>query len=69
MSAGKILWGQIATVFLIVLTAIWIATQWIAWKLHYQPELGHPWFEIIQGAPGGGTPLTPMRLIFFYKAD
>lgn len=60
MSAGKILWGQIATVFLIVLTAIWIATQWIAWKLHYQPELGHPWFEIIQGAP------IYFPLIFFW---
>lgn len=30
MSATKILWGQILTVFLIVLTAVWGATQYVA---------------------------------------
>jgi type IV secretion system protein VirD4 len=60
MSASKILWGQIITVFMIVLAAIWIATQWTAWKLHYQPELGRPWFEITQGAP------IYFPLIFFW---
>ena len=46
MSGTKILWGQILTVFTIVLTTIWAATQWTAWRLGFQPQLGHPWFEI-----------------------
>jgi type IV secretion system protein VirD4 len=47
MSATKILWGQVITVFAIVLLAIWSATEWTAWRLGFQPELGRPWFEII----------------------
>jgi type IV secretion system protein VirD4 len=46
MSATKILWGQILTVFLIVLTTTWGATQWTAWQLGFQPQLGSPWFHI-----------------------
>ncbi|WP_266064129.1 conjugal transfer protein TraG [Brucella intermedia] len=45
MSATKILWGQILTVFLIVLMTTWGATQWTAWRLGFQPQLGQPWFE------------------------
>jgi type IV secretion system protein VirD4 len=45
MSATKILWGQISVVFLIVLLTTWGATQWTAWRLGFQPELGRPWFE------------------------
>jgi type IV secretion system protein VirD4 len=45
MSATKILWGQITVVFLIVLLTIWGATQWTAWRLGFQPELGRPWFQ------------------------
>ncbi len=47
MSATKILWGQIITVFLIVLVTMWTATEWTAWRLGFQPELGQPWFEIL----------------------
>ncbi len=46
MSATKILWGQIVVVFLIVLTTTWAATQWTAWRLGFQPQLGRPWFEL-----------------------
>jgi type IV secretion system protein VirD4 len=46
MSATKILWGQILTVFLIVLATTWGATEWTAWRLGFQPELGAPWFEL-----------------------
>ena len=46
MSATKILWGQILVVFLIVLTTTWTATQWTAWQLGFQPQLGRPWFEL-----------------------
>jgi type IV secretion system protein VirD4 len=46
VSATKILWGQVITVFAIVLLAIWTATEWTAWRLGFQPELGRPWFEL-----------------------
>lgn len=46
MSATKILWGQIAVVFLIVLTTTWGATEWVAWRLGFQPQLGTPWFSL-----------------------
>ena len=46
MSATKILWGQILTVFAIVLLTTWAATQWTAWKLGFQPQLGAPWFMV-----------------------
>jgi type IV secretion system protein VirD4 len=47
MSATKILWGQVITVFGIVLLTIWTATEWTAWRLGFQPELGRPWFELL----------------------
>ncbi|MBL6854182.1 MAG: conjugal transfer protein TraG [Alphaproteobacteria bacterium] len=46
MSATKILWGQILVVSLIVLATNWAATQWTAWQLGFQPQLGRPWFEL-----------------------
>jgi hypothetical protein len=46
MSATKILWGQVITVFLIVLASVWGATQWTAAALAYQAELGPPWFML-----------------------
>ncbi|WP_234730012.1 conjugal transfer protein TraG [Acidocella facilis] len=47
MSGTKILWGQITVVFLTILMAMWIATEWTAWRLGYQPELGQPWFILV----------------------
>jgi type IV secretion system protein VirD4 len=47
MSATKILWGQVFTVFLIVLVTTWAATEWAAWRLGFQPELGLPWFKVL----------------------
>ena len=46
MPQTKILWGQISIVTLIVLTFIWSGTQWVAWRLGFQPQLGPPWFEL-----------------------
>ncbi|MBN9048993.1 MAG: conjugal transfer protein TraG [Rhizobiales bacterium] len=46
MTATKILWGQILTVFTIVVTTTWGATQWTAWRLGFQPQLGTPWFDL-----------------------
>ncbi len=48
MQASKILWGQVIIVLLIVLGAVWGATQWTAHALGHQPELGPPWF-VVQG--------------------
>ncbi|MCP3476454.1 conjugal transfer protein TraG [Bradyrhizobium sp. CCGUVB1N3] len=46
MSATKILWGQVITVLAIVLLTFWTATEWTAWRLGFQPQLGQPWFEL-----------------------
>ena len=46
MRGGRILWGQIAVVFTIVLVTTWAATQWTAFRLGFQPQLGNPWFEL-----------------------
>ena len=60
MSATKILWGQILIVFAIVLATTWAATQWTAWRLGYQPQLGHPWFVV------GKLPLYPPPAFFWW---
>ncbi|MGJ4948694.1 conjugal transfer protein TraG [Bradyrhizobium sp. HKCCYLS20291] len=44
MPATRILWGQILAVSLIVLIAVWGATEWTAWRLAFQARLGPPWF-------------------------
>ncbi|WP_413993293.1 conjugal transfer protein TraG [Labrys okinawensis] len=46
MSATKILWGQITVVFLIVIATTWAATQYVAWQLGFQAQLGTPWFML-----------------------
>lgn len=46
MRGGRILWGQIAVVFTVVLVMVWAATQWTAFRLGFQPQLGAPWFEL-----------------------
>ena len=46
MRGGRILWGQFAVVFTIVLVMVWAATQWTAFRLGFQPQLGAPWFEL-----------------------
>ncbi|WP_122522849.1 conjugal transfer protein TraG [Pannonibacter phragmitetus] len=46
MTGTKILWGQISIVFLIVLASIWGGTQWVAFRLAFQPQLGPAWFEV-----------------------
>jgi len=66
LSATKILWGQIVVVFLIVLFTIWAATQWTAWRLGFQPELGQPWFELARGVP---IYLPPAFFWWWYAFD
>ena len=42
MSSTKVLWGQVLVVGLVVLIAVWGATEWTAWRLAFQPQLGAP---------------------------
>ena len=46
MPATRILWGAILVVFSIVLATTWGATQWTAWRLGFQSELGPAWFQL-----------------------
>ncbi|HEX5258596.1 MAG TPA: conjugal transfer protein TraG [Sphingomicrobium sp.] len=50
MTPTKLLIGQIAVVFAIMILGLWAATQWAASMLAYQRELGDPWFEL-RGLP------------------
>jgi type IV secretion system protein VirD4 len=66
MSATKILWGQITIVLAIVLITVWGATQWTAWRLGFQPQLGRPWFELWPGFP---VYLPPAFFWWWYVYD
>ena len=44
MNATKILWVQVLLVCASVLAFMWAATEWTAWQLAFQPQLGRPWF-------------------------
>jgi type IV secretion system protein VirD4 len=46
MNATKILWAQVILVGAVVLVFVWTATEWTAWRLAFQPELGRPWLRI-----------------------
>ncbi len=65
MSATKILWGQILTVLSIVLLCVWGATEWVAWRLAFQPELGEPWFRLF----GFPVYLPPAFFWWWYAYD
>jgi type IV secretion system protein VirD4 len=43
MNATKILWGAVLAVGLVALAFVWAATEWTAWQLGFQPQLGQPW--------------------------
>jgi len=60
MQSSKILWGQVTVVLLIVIGAVWGATQWTAQALGYQPELGPPWFWL------EGYPVYPPPAFFWW---
>jgi type IV secretion system protein VirD4 len=47
MSGTKILWGQVLLVGAVVLAFLWAATEWTAWQLGFQPQLGLPWFALV----------------------
>ncbi len=65
MSATKILWGQIIVVFLVVLITTWAATQYVAWQLGFQAQLGAPWFRFV-GMP---VYLPPAFFAWWFSYD
>jgi type IV secretion system protein VirD4 len=46
----KFLIGQITVVLAVTVGGLWFATEWVAWRLGYQPQLGLPWF-MLAGQP------------------
>ncbi len=46
MNATKILWVQVLVVCAAALGFVWGATEWTAWRLAFQPQLGQPWFSL-----------------------
>lgn len=46
MNPTKILWLQVFVVCSTTLGFVWAATQWTAWQLAFQPQLGSPWFSL-----------------------
>jgi type IV secretion system protein VirD4 len=54
------MWAQLTVVLSLVLAAIWAATQWCAWRLGFQPQLGDPL------AVHAGLPLYPPYAFFWW---
>ncbi len=50
MPATRLLWGQVILVLATTLLASWSATEWTAWHLGFQPQLGAP-FKSVAGWP------------------
>ncbi|HTZ69855.1 MAG TPA: hypothetical protein VMB71_04305 [Acetobacteraceae bacterium] len=47
MNATKILSGQVLLVGAVILAFCWAASEGVAWRLAFQPQLGHPWFNVV----------------------
>ncbi|HEY5237374.1 MAG TPA: conjugal transfer protein TraG [Rhizomicrobium sp.] len=47
MTPTKFLFGQIAVVLAVATGGLWFATEWAAWHLGFQPQLGAPWFAVL----------------------
>jgi type IV secretion system protein VirD4 len=65
VTATKILWGQILLVLATAVAGVWGATQFVAWRLAFQPELGAAWFHL------GDIPvfLPPAFFWWWYRFD
>ena len=59
-SATRILWGQIIIVSIVALIFVWAATQWVAFRLGFQPQLGAP-LTALFGLPCSATSLVGLR--------
>ena len=72
MQGTNVLFGQVLTVFAIVIAGVWGATQWTAAALGYQLGLGAPWFEFFDTpqcaiACGAFFVCAPARTLFFFS--
>ena len=47
MTPTKFLIGQIFVVLAVTIGGVWFATEWVAWHLAFQPQLGAPWFTVL----------------------
>jgi type IV secretion system protein VirD4 len=65
VTGARILWGQVAAILTIVCVMVWAATEWAAWRLGFQPQLGPAWFEV------AGIPiyLPPAFFWWWYRFD
>lgn len=66
MSGARILWGSVLVVLLTILLSWWAATEWVAWELAFQPELGRPWFLLFHYWP---VYWPPMIFWWWYLYD
>ena len=60
MNATKILWGQVLVVSFVAVAFLGGATEWVAWHLAFQSQLGRPWFEVL------GWPLYQPQTFFWW---
>ncbi|AQR61691.1 conjugal transfer protein TraG [Brevundimonas sp. LM2] len=60
MTGARVLWGSLLAVAALTLMGVWGATQWVAWRLAFQPELGPPWVVL------GSMPVYPPPAFFWW---
>jgi type IV secretion system protein VirD4 len=60
MKPTTILFGQMLMALGLVLAGIWLATEWTAWRLGFQPALGEPWFAL------GSSPVYSPSAFFLW---
>lgn len=58
--ATAILWGQILIVSFVAFAFVWCATQWVAFRLGFQKQLGAPMAEVF------GIPIYPPWNVFIW---
>lgn len=65
ISGARVFWGQMLAVGLIAPGGVWGATQWTAWRLAFQPQLGPAWFRL------GDWPIypPPAFLVWWFLYD
>ena len=64
MTPTKLLIGTVFSVFAIAVGGVWFATEWAAWHLGFQPQLGAPWFTLcrLSGLSGLAAVRVVVRL-------
>ena len=60
MTPTKLLIGTVFSVLAIAVGGVWFATEWAAWHLGFQPQLGAPWFTLF------GYPVYPVWALFVW---